>query len=747
MRFDLKRALIAQREGKAIPAHPALMDRATPVSIYSPGASRQDAVISQREAGRHVQAYGGDQAIDWVYDSIGLYSDAISTAPWRLEREDGTKLVEKRTKGTPPDHKLGPRELYTLLKKPNPFMLYQELVELLIIDLLLVGNAYWLKFSPNEEGKPLALYRLAPSYVKVVPGAFGVKSYEYQLPGSREKLTLSPEEVIHYKRPNPHSSYYGLGVIQGGGRAFDLELAITDTMASYYENRADPSIIVHSERRVPRDVFNKLRAQLRSRVAGSKRAGEMLLLEAGLKADTLSPSARDALFAELSRMSQDRVYAKFRTSRKLFGLLDTVGADSISDARREFDNATLNPFITRVQNMITDSLTTLYGVKFRVDYRYQMAVEDIVKTGTDFAATPGVKVREVRRFFAPLGIEESTGDPTIDEMVLNVPGEPLGPTGQGGLADNAQASTQPGRPAKGVNVQAFPKGGAPLPAKARVRAPKPQGKALEERMAAVLAEAARAEGKAVASDGANVSIGRTLTAEQRPSDPSSAQRAAQIDDAKGYINANLKDAVRTLERQLLDHAEGKALPNPSNKRSNVLQRVRNSSGWKAFRERLQTILQSAAKRAISSAVVNSGLSPADELDYDAIASSIVNRPDGVRGITGTLKSQITEAVRDARADDRDIQEAIQSTVRDWVENHMEAVADSEATEAYNEGTLSVAEAAGVENVVVTEEPDAPDRACQEADGQVWDLATARARRKEHPNCRRAFIPLAENAVA
>ena len=134
----------------------------------------------------------------------------------------------------------------------------------------------------------------------------------------------------------------------------DLELAITDTMAAYYENRADPSMIVQSERRVPRDVFNKLRAQLRARTAGSSKAGELLVLEAGLKASSLSTSAADALFAELSKMSRDRIFTKFRASPMLFGLLDEQsGSNKVSEIRREFDNSAVRPFLAKLSTQIT----------------------------------------------------------------------------------------------------------------------------------------------------------------------------------------------------------------------------------------------------------------------------------------------------------------------------------------------------------------------------------------------------------
>jgi phage portal protein BeeE len=101
--------------------------------------------------------------------------------------------------------------------------------------------------------------------------------------GCRQAGDRDPPQVIHFKLANPHSPYYGLGLIQGAGRAADLELALTDSQASYFENHAMPSLAVQSDRRVPRDVFKKIRAQLRARTQGSRNAGELLVLEAGLK--------------------------------------------------------------------------------------------------------------------------------------------------------------------------------------------------------------------------------------------------------------------------------------------------------------------------------------------------------------------------------------------------------------------------------------------------------------------------------
>ena len=454
-----------EAEGKALADHRFFHDD-SPLSVYTPqqAPNRERGLVSQREARHHLQAYGGSEAMDWVMNAVALYSEPTGGAPWHLEK-DGERVYKSRQADTPPGAKLGDPILYDLLEEPNPYMDYDELMQLMVIDLLLVGNAYWYKYRMLESGKPLALYRLSPTDVKILPGAQGADKYVYSPSGTEKKLEISPDEVIHFKRPNPHNPYYGLGVLKGAGRAADIDLALTDSQAHYYENKADPSLIVESERRVPRDVFRKLRMQLRARVSGRHNAGELLVLEAGLKANTLSPNAREAMYKELSEMSRDRVLAWFKANPKLLGIAEIgTAGDKVQDARREFDNHALRPFLDKVQKKITRELAGVFGYDFVIDYRYIMPPEELVKLSGDFGSVPGVKVKEVREFLKDGGLlrEISTGDREIDELVLNLPGEELDEDGQGGFADRS-LPREAGRPPKGENTKVIPRGGGPLP--------------------------------------------------------------------------------------------------------------------------------------------------------------------------------------------------------------------------------------------------------------------------------------------
>lgn len=745
----LDRLVEQQAEGKAL--YPSRFFREdSPLSFYTPGRSptREPGLLSQRESRHHLQAYGGSESIDWVMNCVGLYADTAANAPWHLEL-DGEKLFTEKTADTPPGGKLADKALVDLLRFPNPYMDYQELIELLVIDLLLVGNAYWYKYRMTEGGKPLALYRLSPTDVRIRPGPQGPEKYIYAPSGTDKELEIDPAKLIHFKRPNPHSPYYGLGVIKGGGRPFDLEIALTDSQAYYFENKADPSLIVQSERRVPRDVYNKIRAQLRARQAGTKNTGELMVLEAGLKAMTLQPTARDAMFRDLADSSRDRICAMFRVSPKLIGITEIGSAgDKVQDARREFDNKTMRPFLDRLQSKITWELAVAWGYSFIIDYTYIMPQEELVKLASDFASIPGVKVKEIRAFLAAVGLEESTGDPEIDEMVLNLPGEELGPDGQPlegdeGFADRS-LPREAGRPPKGENTRAFPSGGGDLPPGSRAR--KPKGKALKS-VDDILARLREIEGKAVEfEEPARTTIGNKLPDEQRPTDNLAGVRDREVDAIAAQMEPGILDAVRVLERGLLDHVEGKAF-----KPDSLVKRMQNSQAWKAFSNLLTNVLESGAIQAVSSAAVHQGEDgrvSEDELDYEAIAKGVVHRPSGVRGITKNLKDRVLGEVRAALKKDDvgkgDIDLLIRDTVRDWQNTKAETVALTEATEAYNEGTLTVLEATGHTEVAVFDGEDHDD-ACKEANGQVWSIDQARSNRLEHPRCRRAFVPLEATA--
>lgn len=734
------RDFFTAQEGKALVSHPALTDSGTPIEVLDLGRpARTKGPISQTEAKRHTNAYGGKHDnIDHVMNCVRLYCDAAANAPWYLEKK-GERL--RRMDEDQQDAPIGPLALYKLLDAPNPYQDYEELIQLLVIDLLLTGNAYWYKWRANAEGQPLSLFRLAPPYVKIIPGDLGPKKYEYKVPdsGQRKPLEIKLNEMIHFKLPNPHDPYYGLGVIQGGTKPLDLELALTDHQTNYFHKGASPSIVVQSDRRVPRDVLKKLQNQMRGRYGGSKNAGEMMVLEAGLRAESLSPDATKAQFEALSKLSRDRVMAMFRVHPKLLGISTSDGTDKAQDAQRVFDFNTLQPFFSVMSRRISRALAQAYDCDFVIDHRYRMPKEEQIKLAGEMGALPGVLVKEVREF-ADL---PPTGDPEIDDLVLNLPGEEgLPEDTRNGIPDK-NLPGEAGRPPKPENTRTIGQVGKGVRkvAEARVRSRRPSEKAMDD----ILAELVALE-----NDGSTVPEGKAARAETvhetadiiAPSDPLGTRRDQEINAIMADLEKELADAGRLLERDLLDHVEGKAF-NSKNLRS----RVRRSAAWATFTKSVETALENAIKRSLSRAAVmwgSSGRSPEEELDYDTMAKELLHRKGGLRSIIKTQKERTAKKLGealDAGGGQEEAEAAVRDAIKVWVDTQSGLIADAEATTAFNEGTLSVAELTGATEVYVFEEEDAPDEPCQDARGSVWSIEKARDNRIEHPRCRRHFVPL------
>lgn len=430
---------------------------ATPATRDEPGihAAMSTTAIQDRNARGNLSTYGGDNAIDYVGESIDLISQTASASEWHVER-DGQVLVPKRAPTqSAADVSEAPADLVNLLARPNPWQGWSEFIELLVVDFLLAGNGYWLKYRP-VAGKPLSLYRLHPEKVKVFAGDKKlVDHYEYSPGGSQPPLKYQPDQVVHFRRTNPHDEHIGLGIISAGPRIFDIELAMTDSMNSYYANGTRLSGVLESERPLPASIFAKIRNQIATLYSGARNSYQVPILENGLKWKTVSATAAEAEYRYLAPQSRDRILSLLRVPKPLLGIGEGFDRATVREAQRTFDNKTMRPFLDRLGECITIGLTQPgWGLDFRFDYEYVMPVEDRLDLGQAFGSLPGVTVKEVREQVGlpPLGPDKKDDQgKVIDDIVLNLPG------------DNENASkikdrplgSEPGRPPNGENTGSF----------------------------------------------------------------------------------------------------------------------------------------------------------------------------------------------------------------------------------------------------------------------------------------------------
>lgn len=416
----------------------------TPLSNFGTGTAQ-----------RALEAYasGNARSIDLVADCLEVITDTAASADWYLENPAATTSSELRLpkhsyEAAPGQHR-APQDLVKLLEQPNPWMDYAEWLALAWIDWILTGDSFTLKFSPDQTGKPLSLYRLSPALVEVVPGTDGnlIGKYKYAVPGE-EVVEYDPQDVIHIKRPNPHDPYRGAGVIAAGPRIFDMEVALTETKAGYFERGTRLGGVLETDNNVSPGLVEVIRREFSGLFAGVGNEYQIPVLQRGLHFKPMQGNAAEAEFVALTEKSQERVLAKFRVPRRKLGLPIETSATTAPQAEdRTFAQDVMRPSLDKFQKAITGQLTVAWGLRFGIEYEYQMPVEERIKLATEFATLPGVKLREVREF---AGLDPLDDDlEHFNDLLLNLPGEE---DDESDVKDRPLGS-EGGRPPKGENTE------------------------------------------------------------------------------------------------------------------------------------------------------------------------------------------------------------------------------------------------------------------------------------------------------
>ena len=196
------------------------------------------------------------------------------------------------------------------------------LMEALAAQLLLHGNAF-VQLLRDEEGRLVELFPLRPERVTVEPGADGwPAAYLYRAGGSASRL--DPSRVVHIRRFHPLDDHYGLGCLGAAASAIAVHNAAARWSKGLLDNAARPSGALVYEpgdgSALSAEQFRRLKEEMDAGFAGAANAGRPMLLEGGLKWQSLSLSPADLDFAGTKAAAAREIALAFGVPSMLLGL-------------------------------------------------------------------------------------------------------------------------------------------------------------------------------------------------------------------------------------------------------------------------------------------------------------------------------------------------------------------------------------------------------------------------------------------
>ena len=248
---------------------------------------------------------------------------------------------------------VGDDALRALLTRPSAG---QSLLETLAAHLLLHGNAF-VQIMKDGSGQPVELFALRPERIAIVPGADGwPAAYRYKV-GDHD-LTIAVEDedgwpnVIHLKAFHPADDHYGAGSLSAAEQAVAIHNAAAHWNRALLENAARPSgALVYDggdAATLTPDQFERLKAELASAFSGQANAGRPMLLEGGLKWQSMALSPADMDFAELKAAAARDIALAFGVPPMLLGLPGDNTYANYREANRALWRLTLLPLIAKI---------------------------------------------------------------------------------------------------------------------------------------------------------------------------------------------------------------------------------------------------------------------------------------------------------------------------------------------------------------------------------------------------------------
>lgn len=245
-------------------------------------------------------------------------------------------------------------DAYRILKLYNPEFSKFEMLELVGMNLDIVGNAYW-KIVRNQFGVVQEFWPLSTIYnstMKPIIENSEIVGYSYTDYLYGKEILYDKKDVIHFRNVNPTNPYIGLGKIAGNPYVFEMETMLNQYQNSFIQNNGLQNAYIKLLSDTNETNAKQFIESFQKDFAGVVNAGKMpVLKEAEIVSLQSTPKELD--WVKTQSIIQDKILSTLRVHPALLGLIKDVNRANGITALEQFYNLHLKPTGKRVADKLT----------------------------------------------------------------------------------------------------------------------------------------------------------------------------------------------------------------------------------------------------------------------------------------------------------------------------------------------------------------------------------------------------------
>lgn len=304
---------------------------------------------------------------EWVYKNNDVIASEISKMNFELYRTSivGGDIVYDEVYSHP---------LLDLLDHPNNEEVKADALYIIQSHKKLAGDSFWLKIRTGTQ--VTALRHLPPDKIELnlrqptPTDPTAIESFHYQdvINGSKVDVVYQPEDIIHFKKPNPDNAFRGLGTVEAMSDTIDVDNLTNLTTKTFFQKGAITNFVLTTEQKLGRDQLKRLRAEIRQDYAGADNAYKMMILGGGLTPEKISFSNKDMQFLDQLTWYRDKIMCGFGNTLASLGMLDDVNRATHESASIEWKRTTVKPDMDSIINAINEFLVPEFGDDLIIGY-------------------------------------------------------------------------------------------------------------------------------------------------------------------------------------------------------------------------------------------------------------------------------------------------------------------------------------------------------------------------------------------
>jgi HK97 family phage portal protein len=299
-----------------------------------------------------------------VYACSSVLIQDVARCPLRLRRRVGPDTFEDAA-----DHPLW-EVVHDLA---NPETTAYSFKAQMMLDLLTHERAY--AEIVRVDGRVVALWRLDPTAVFVDRDEQRRKRYRVMLANGQQQVwtfDASRPPVFELTHPSPIHRCRDL---------IGTALALQIYVGRFFANNARPGGILQTDGLLGTEAHNRLREVFDARAAGLYNAHRTLILEQGLKWQTVAPVNSDSQLNETMITLSTQIAGAFRVPTFKIGDLTKATYSNMESGENAYVNGTLDPYFTAWEHAIRrDLLTTRQYGQFDVTFDRSTLIRNDIKS-------------------------------------------------------------------------------------------------------------------------------------------------------------------------------------------------------------------------------------------------------------------------------------------------------------------------------------------------------------------------------